>query len=290
MAEFSHAVTRAVDTSQNEAHDIDVESSDLLSQLSAMRTQLDEARAEIERLRAAATAPCPHCNVHSEWTVRVRTMAGQVHTVDCPNGPRTQIYRIKKDLAQFDPKFYIQQQLVLALPCKTSSSSSSHTDQIDMALADGMTLASCGVSNGDLLELFLVDMEWDEGGLAMIAEFKRLTKDYYCIEFFDDDCVLPLSWALVNAVCLMFSKSLLYCVLYILRFTILCVIVRLRSIRHCRLYRLDVDQYHLLLYPKFAKYFAHCRRLDLFRVGLESAILIFPRMKWTNPRLSVAPS
>ena len=202
MAEVRQAASNAsktAETSQIQGN-VDVES-ELRQQLSAMQTQLDEAKAEIERLRAAAVAPCPRCNIQSKWSVRVRTMAGQVHTINCPDGPWTQIHRIKKDLARFDPKFYIQQQLTLVLPCEADDA-----DQTGRALADVMTLASCGVSNGDLLDLFLVDMDWSEEDLMIIEDFKHLTKDYSCIELFDDDSVLPLSWALVNAVCPTFES------------------------------------------------------------------------------------
>jgi hypothetical protein len=195
--------------SQTESSSDDSDASDLRRQLAAMRAQRDEARAELaasqvenERLRSAALTPCQRCHFHADWTVRVRTMAGQVHTIACPDGPATLIAHIKRDLAQFDPKWVIREQLTLVLPCETSSSSS-NVDVMDPALADDRTLASHGVSKGDLLELLLVDMEWSDHSQAII--------DYttHCGEAFDrdtpinnDEGMLALSWALVNAVCL----------------------------------------------------------------------------------------
>jgi hypothetical protein len=205
-------------------------------QLAAMQARLDEshaaltaARLENERMRAAVLAPCPRCHFHPNWTVRVRTMAGQVHTITCPDGPATLIAHVKQELAQFDPKFIILQQLVLVLPCEASSSSSSSADPIDPALGDDRTLASCGVSNGDLLDLLMVDIEWSAHSLEIIENIKHggvHVEDDGQGDFFDEDMpvqvydgeeiwfhedmpirdengALALTWALVNAVCLL---------------------------------------------------------------------------------------
>jgi hypothetical protein len=180
-------------------------------QLAAMRAQRDSAlaqktaaQADNERLRAAALAPCPRCNFHA-WTVRVQTMAGQVHSIACPDGPATLIAHVKKELVQFDPKFHIQQQLTLVLSCDVSSSSSSGSDGVDpipSALADDRTLASCGVSNGNLLDLFVVDMDWDKENLAIIERIRHGGDEINFVHgtrISDDNEALP--WALVNAVC-----------------------------------------------------------------------------------------
>jgi hypothetical protein len=181
--------------------------SDLRRQLAAMRAQRDEAhaalaaaQAEVERLRAAA---CPRCHFHADWSVRVRTMAGQVHTIACPEGPATLVAHVKKELAPLDPKWIIHEQLALVLPCEASSSSSD-ADAMDLALADDRTLASCGVSKGDLLELFLVDMEWSARSLAIIEHVKHGGEGVSFEENMpigDEDGSVALSWALVNAVC-----------------------------------------------------------------------------------------
>jgi hypothetical protein len=179
-------------------------------QLAAMRTRLDESQTELaasqaenERLRAAALAPCPRCSHYAGWSVRVRTMVGQVHTIACPDGPATLIVHVKKELAPLNPKWIIQEQLTLVLPCEASSSSSD-SDPMDPALADDKTLASCGVSKGDLLELLLVDMEWSAHSRAIIEQIKHggegitFSRD---TPIRDEDGSLALSWALVNAVC-----------------------------------------------------------------------------------------
>ncbi len=72
--------------------------------MAASQAELVAAMLDNERLRAATPASCPRCNFHSDWTVRVRTMAGQVLTIACPDGPTTLIAHVKKELAQFDPK------------------------------------------------------------------------------------------------------------------------------------------------------------------------------------------
>jgi hypothetical protein len=183
----------------------DGDDSNWRQQLAAMQARLDVAhaeqaasQAEIVRLRAAAQTPCPRCNFHADWTVRVRTMAGQVHSIACPDGPATLIAHVKRELGQFDPKFHIQQQLTLVLPCDLSSSA----DSAESALVDHMTLASYGVSNDGLLELFLVDMDWDNTSLAIIERIRHGgTRIDFADSYIHNDEQLALSWALVNAVC-----------------------------------------------------------------------------------------
>ena len=202
------------DVESSDTHDAEL---DLRQQLAAMRTQRDHWRAQAEELtavqleneslRAAALAPCPRCNFHSDWTVRVRTMAGQVHTIDCPDGPATLIVHVKQELAKFDPKYFIQAQLTLVLFCETTSCCSS-ADSSDSALADDRTLESYGISQGDLLELLLVDMNWSASSLQMIEQIKSpKIRDQIRVDFLDDDRLLALSWALVNAVCLVFNRG-----------------------------------------------------------------------------------
>jgi hypothetical protein len=196
----------AAQTSESSRPQPDDES-DLRRQLAAMRAQRDEsqaalaaAQAEVEHLRAAA---CPRCHFHADWTVRVRTMAGQVHSVACPDGPATLIAHVKKQLAPLDPKWMIREQLALVLPFEASSSSSD-ADVMDPALADDRTLASCGVSKGDLLELLVVDMEWSAHSRVIIEHIKHGGKEV-CFEagmpIDDDDGSLALSWAVINGVC-----------------------------------------------------------------------------------------
>ena len=189
---------------------IDDGESDWKRERAAMQAQLDEFQAENERLRAAALAPCPRCDFHPNWTVRVRTMNGQVHTVLCPDGPKTSMLRVKQGLAKFDPKYHILQQLTLVLPCDESSSSSSSSSSIssddvvsiDSALADDQTLASCGVSREGLLELLLVDMVWDDASLAVIEGIKNTGVEYFFNQGEElDEGIIAVSWSLVNAVC-----------------------------------------------------------------------------------------
>ncbi len=210
----------------------DGDESDWKRQLASMRARLDEAharltasqaelaasQADVERLRAAALVPCPRCNFHADWTVRVRTMVGQVHTIACPDGPATLVAHVKKELAQYDPKFHIQEQLTLVLPCGTSSSCSTGSvgdgdEPNDLALADDRALASCGILRGGLLDLFLVDMVWDDASLAIIDCIQhggdRIDFPFE-MPFRDTD--LALSWALVNEVCL-FDQTAIWNVL-----------------------------------------------------------------------------
>jgi hypothetical protein len=99
-----------------ESSDTDDAELDLRQQLATMRTQRDHWRAQAEelaaaqpkneRLRTAALAPCPRCNFHSDWTVRVRTMAGQVHTIQCHDGRMTRVAHVKQELAKFNSKVF----------------------------------------------------------------------------------------------------------------------------------------------------------------------------------------
>ncbi len=223
--EVEHANSQATESS------IDDQVSNLQGQLAAMRAQRDEALAAMERMRAAA---CPRCNFHADWTVRVRTMAGQVHSVACPDGPKTSILRVKQGLAKFDPKFHILQQLRLVLPCDESSSSSSSSSSnsgsnsgsssnsgsgsgsgssnnrsgVDgaepavPALADDLTLASYGVSKGGLLELLLVDMVWDDASklLMAVVNLGGNTSTTWRFTFRIHNIMLAVVWSLVNAV------------------------------------------------------------------------------------------
>jgi hypothetical protein len=190
-----------------------IDDSDWKKEAIALRAQLDEARAEIERMRAAAQPqpPCPRCDFHADWTVRVRTMAGQVHTVACPDGPKTRIAHVKQQLVQFDIKWFVQEPLTLVLPCETfgdssssgSSSSSDGIDQTDPALVDDRTLASYGVSSGDLLDLLVVDINWSEHSAAFIERIRLCGSEMTYHDdtpIRDDDGSLALVWALVNAV------------------------------------------------------------------------------------------
>ncbi len=161
--------------------------------------ELAAALLKIERFEAAASEPCARCNFYSDWTVRVRTMSGQVHTIACPDGPKTLVAHVKQKLAQFDPKCHILQQITLVLPCEASSSSSA--DPIDPALADDRTLESYGLSKRDVLDLFLVDMNWSDECLQMIGRIKDCGEEVRFTTVIDDDLALALSWALVNAVC-----------------------------------------------------------------------------------------
>ena len=146
------------------------------------RIQRDEARAElaaarlkIEHLEATASEPCARCNFYSDWAVRVRTMSGHVHTIACPDGPKTLVAHVKQRLAHFDPKCHILQQVTLVLPCEASSSSSS-ANASDPALADDRTLASYGLSKRDVVELLLVDMNWSSKCREMIEIVKAREK------------------------------------------------------------------------------------------------------------------
>ena len=205
-------ITQSSESSKPESIFDDGDESSWRHQLAAMRTRLDESQtklaasqAEVERLRAAAMAPCPRCNFHSDWTVRVRTMAGQVHTIACPDGPATLIAHVKKELAPLDPKWMIREQLTLVLPCEASSSSSSSSDA-DLAnpapLADDRTLASCGVSNGHLLELLVADMDWNDENRSIFEKIQQCGHDAKFTDprFFEDGAALAVSWALVNSV------------------------------------------------------------------------------------------
>ena len=196
--------------------DIDDEDSDDELDLATMRMKYKESQAKLaaallknERLEAAASEPCPRCHFYSDWTVRVRTMSGQVHTIACPDGPKTLVAHVKQKLAHFDPKCHILQQVTLVLPCEASSSnSSSSAGPVDPALADDRTLASYGLSKLDVLDLLLVDMDWSNECRAMIEFIKDGGEDARFGTVVDDDKSLAVSWALVNAVCLLLRPSL----------------------------------------------------------------------------------
>ena len=166
--------------------------------------ELAAALLENERLRAAASEPCARCHFYSDWTVRVRTMSGQVHTITCPDGPKTLVSTVKQKLVHFDPKCHILPQVTLVLPCEASSSSSS--DPTDLALADDRTLGSYDMSKRGMLDLLLVDMSWSNACQEMIEHVKHggeriVFRTRGRRDFIGDDQVLAISWSLVNAVC-----------------------------------------------------------------------------------------
>ncbi len=163
--------------------------------------ELAAALLEIERLRAAASEPCARCNFYPDWTIRVRTMSGRVHTIACPDGPRTLVAHVKQKLALYDPKCHILQQVTLVLPCETSSSGSA--DATNPALADDRTLASYGISKRDVLDLFLVDMDWSNECRDMIEFIKNGGDEISFttnMALWTDVSSLAVSWALVNEV------------------------------------------------------------------------------------------
>jgi hypothetical protein len=206
-----HVALQSADSAQPESV-TNTSEPDLLHQLAAMRARLDAAHSElagarlqIERLQAAALAPCPRCNFHADWSVRVQSsMGGQVHTIACPDGPATLITHIKRELALCDPKWSIPHLLVLFLPFDASGRcSSSDADLANPApLADDRTLASCGVSNGHLLELLVADMDWNDENRLIFEKIQQCGRDAIFTDprFFEDGAALAVSWALVNSV------------------------------------------------------------------------------------------
>jgi hypothetical protein len=201
-------------TAPEVAHDIDG-CGDESDHATMMRAQRDEFKAKldaallengrlkvgIERLEAAASEPCPRCHFYSDWTVRVRTMSGHVHTVACPDGPKTLVAHVKQKLAQFDPKCHILQQVTLVLPCEASSSSSS--DPTEPALVDDRALDSYGLRKRDVLDLLLIDMNWSNECRMMIEFIQNGGDTIKFTTAIGDDVALAVSWALVNAVCLL---------------------------------------------------------------------------------------
>ena len=199
-AETAQKTSRNTDSSHTEP-DMNGHGDKCESDQTTLREQLEEALLKIEQLDSA---PCTHCNLYSNWSVRVRTMSGgQVHTIACPDGPKTLVAHVKQKLAQFDPKFHIMQQVKLVLPCEASSSSSS-ADANDPVLADDRNLASYGLSNRDVIELFLVDMNWSTECQKLIDFIKDGGEEIqftHEMQLDKDDSALAVSMALVNAVC-----------------------------------------------------------------------------------------
>jgi hypothetical protein len=189
----------------NDGGDESIHTKMMRVQRDEFKAKLDAALLENERLKAE---PCARCHYYSDWTVRVRTMSGQVHSIACPDGPKTLVAHVKQKLAQFDPKCHILQQVTLVLPCEasnssSSSSSSSSADPTDPALVDDRTLVSCGLSKRDVLDLLLVDINWSDECREMIALIKDGGEEIYFTAAVDDDLALAFSWALVNVVCLL---------------------------------------------------------------------------------------
>jgi hypothetical protein len=167
--------------------------------------ELAAALLKNERLEAATSEPCARCHFYSDWTVRVRTMSGQELTIACPDGPKTLVAHVKQKLAQFDPKCHILQQVTLVLPCEASSSSSA--DPTDLALADDRTLASYGLTKRNALDLFLIDMNWNDACRSMLEHIENGGEEIHFFSEIDADLALAVSWALVNAVCLLLRPS-----------------------------------------------------------------------------------
>ncbi len=170
------------------------------------------AEAENERLRAtaaeAAASVCVRCNnSHPDWSVRVRTMKGEVHTISCPAGGLTSIGRVKRGLAAQNHKWQIQQQLVLVVPPANhhEAGDNAGAGELDTAqpLADDCTLVSCGIADGDLLDLLVKEISWSLTDRDLIEQVRRggeTTKIHHEGRALGPLGSLAIAWAIVNEV------------------------------------------------------------------------------------------
>jgi hypothetical protein len=194
-------------TAPEVAHDVD-DCGDESDHAKMMRAQRDEFKAKLDaallRIEHLESEPCARCNFYSDWTLRVRTMSGQVHTIACPDGPKTLVAHVKQKLVYHDPKCHILQQVTLVLPCEVSSSSSSSSPEPnDPALLNDRTLESYGLRKRDVLDSLLIDMNWSNECREMIEFIQHGGDTVLFTSAIGDDVALAVSWALVNAVWLL---------------------------------------------------------------------------------------
>jgi hypothetical protein len=171
------------------------------------------AEAECGRLRAAAPAAvCPRCSSsHPDWSVRVRTMMGEVHTIACPGGALTSISQVKRGLAVQNHKWQIQQQLVLVVPPANGHEAGdiAGAGEVNTAqpLADECTLSSCGVADGGLLDLLIKEISWSPSDRELIEQVRRggeTTTIHHEGRALGPQGSLAIAWALLNEVCVQY--------------------------------------------------------------------------------------
>ncbi len=168
------------------------------------------AEAENERLRAtsAAASVCARCsNSHPHWSVRVRTMKGEVHTISCPAGGLTSISQVKRGLAAQNHKWQIQQQLVLVVPPANNHEAGDNAGagELDTAqpLADDCTLVACGIADGGLLDLLVKEISWSLTDRDLIEQVRRggeTTTIHHEGRALGPLGSLAIAWAIVNEV------------------------------------------------------------------------------------------
>jgi hypothetical protein len=186
---------------------------------SALLAELASAHLELKLARATANVHCPHCQLYADWTVRVRTMSGQVHTILCPNGPKTTIFWLKKELALHNPALHILQQIALVRQREISGGSSSDDIGGDSGFLElgndsdeklSGTLGQYGVSQGQILDLLVRNIDWDGDCLELIEGIRR-TETHLLVDRLQCDpehCQsigqtqpIAVAWALTNGVC-----------------------------------------------------------------------------------------
>jgi hypothetical protein len=137
------------------------------------------------------------------FCVRVRTMAGEVLSVPCPDGALTTVGDVKRVLSTLRPVAWSRQRLCLMLPQTFSESNElSPTSQHPPPIADDSIVSACGINGSSeiLLDLFVQDMVWSASEMklhAMIANGKRDVS----LRGLTDQDVAAIAWALSNEVC-----------------------------------------------------------------------------------------
>lgn len=138
------------------------------------------------------------------FRVRVRTMAGEVLTVPCPDGALTTVGNVKRVMSTLRPVAWSRKRLCLMLPQSPTSESHelSPTSQHPTPLADDAIVSACGIkgSTNILFDLFVQDLVWSASERklhALIANGKRDVS----IRGLTDQDVAAVAWALSNEVC-----------------------------------------------------------------------------------------
>lgn len=184
---------------------------------SARLEEMASEHLESKLARVAADIPCPHCQLYADWTVRVRSMSGQVYTILCPNGPQTTIYWLKKELALHNPALHLVQQIALVRRREFSGGNDSDDSGGDSGFLElgndeelSGTLTQYGVLQGESLDLLVRNIDWDGDCFELIEEIRhagthllvdRLQCDPEHCQSIGKSEPIAVAWALTNGVC-----------------------------------------------------------------------------------------
>ena len=141
--------------------------------------------------------------------LHVRTMTGRLIAVECALGGETTVAQVKSIVAEQNPQWPVDRQILLLPPPQPNDRENSGGDVFQCAsvhdapepLADSRTLGSYGRVDGASLELLVQDIEWRAldcelheiiaaGGVAVDLSNRKL----------DAGAAAAIAWAILNEV------------------------------------------------------------------------------------------